>query len=517
MRGALLVGGMLIAGCGRPTAPANSTSPAQHASGPAAAKGKPEARDDAKPTLSAPLMTSSNQMEATSRPPEAMNSSNSTENRSDPAQQVPAERGAATSRPRFRPDDVRRTHRDQDLAALGIHRYESRRLRLYTDIPAESARELPALTDQLYDALESYFGRLPPDRAGLDYQMTGYLIRDLALFRETGLVPDDLPTFEHGRHRANEFWLRDQDYAYYRAHLLLHEATHCFMTCLPGSEVDVWYMEGMAEWLATHRHRADGSVEFGIMPEAPDEVPGWGRITLIRDAFSKDEFRSIPQMFALSPRDFFQPLPYAWSWGLCQFLTAHPRYRERFQQLSRESRNAEFVTRFRELFAADAADLDTEWQLYVVNLRYGYDVVRAAIDFIPGEPLTADVASRNFALAADRGWQSSGILLRQGETYEVSATGRITLADQPKPWISEPEGISIDYADGQPIGRVLACLRSENNTGTTTMLQVLPIGRQREFVAPVTGTLYLRVNDHWNRLADNRGTYEITVRQPPAP
>lgn len=414
-----------------------------------------------------------------------------------------------------RPSDRRVRRDDAQLAALGIHRYESQRLRLYTDVAEDRVRELPRLTDQLYDALVAYFGPLPPDREGTEYQMTGYLISDLALFRETGLVPEDLPTFEHGRHRANEFWLRDQEFDYYRAHLLFHEATHCFMTVLPEQEVNVWYMEGMAEWFATHRRGEDGKLQFGIMPQSPEEVAGWGRITLVRQAFSRDDFRTIPELFELTPSEFIEPLPYAWAWGLGKFLSTHPRYAARFQLLGRTARDSRFAQRFRETFAADARDLATEWLLFVVNLQYGYDIPRAAIDFQPGTLLSSGMTARETALAADRGWQSSGVELQQGETYTVTATGRVTLADQPKPWISEPEGLSLDYFDGQPLGTLLACLRSTEPAPTETMLRVLPIGRERTFVAPLTGTLYLRVNDAWNRLADNHGSYTITVTPSP--
>lgn len=438
----------------------------------------------------------------------------------------PAERSSAPVEPSiaepappqvvYRPPDRRRQHDDAKLAALGIYRYESQRLRLYTDVDSEKVRELPRLTDQLYDTLVAYFGPLPPARDATEYQMTGYLISDLALFRETGLVPDDLPTFEHGRHRANEFWLRDQEFDYYRAHLLFHEATHCFMTVLPEQEVNVWYMEGMAEYFATHRRDDQGKLQFGIMPQFPEEVAGWGRITLVRQAFSQDDFQTVPQLFELTPREFITPLPYAWSWGLGKFLCAHPRYAARFQRLGQTARDSRFAQQFRETFAADSRDLATEWMLFVVNLQYGYDIPRAAIEFRRGAPLISGMPPLELSIVSDRGWQSSEVELQQGATYTVAATGRITLADEPKPWISEPDGISIDYFDGQPIGTLLACLRSTEPQPTETMLRILPIGRERTFVAPLTGTLYLRVNDAWNRLADNRGSFTVTVA-PSAP
>jgi hypothetical protein len=411
--------------------------------------------------------------------------------------------------PVFRPDDPRQPHDEAKLAELGIRAFESQRLKLYTDIDAEIARTLPPLVDPLYDALEAYFGPLPPDRQGRDFQMTGYLIGDEQLFREAGLIPENLPAFNHGRHRANEFWLRDQVYDFYRRHLLFHEVTHCVMTFLPDTQTPVWYMEGMAEHFGTHRIDADGQPSFGVMPTSPDDSAGWGRITLIRKEFAADRPKNIPDVFALQPADYLEPEAYAWSWGLCHFLATHPRYRDRFQQLGREGRGPQFVRNMAELYADDARDLATEWMLFVINLQYGYDVERAAIDFQQGEPLADE--PRTVSVASDRGWQSSGVLLEQGRSYTLAATGQITLADEPKPWTSEPPGVSIRYSEGQPLGLLLACLRAAEPEAGETMHRVLPIARGRTFEAPVTGTLYLRINDAWGELADNRGTYSVTI------
>ena len=130
----------------------------------------------------------------------------------------------------YRPSDTRPKHDAAALAEFGIKRYASKHLVLYTDIKPDTCEPLPGLADQLYEALEDYFGPLPPDREGSVFQMTGYIMADRRLFRETGLLPEDLPGFYHGRHRGAEFWMNDQEYDYYLRHLMLHEATHCFMT-----------------------------------------------------------------------------------------------------------------------------------------------------------------------------------------------------------------------------------------------------------------------------------------------
>lgn len=416
--------------------------------------------------------------------------------------------------PVYRPDDQRPVHDDAHLAELNIRKYESRRLRLYTDIPEPDAQGLPTLADHAVEALFAYFGPLPPARDGSDFQITGYLFRREALFREAGLIPVDLPTFEHGRHRRNEFWMRDQTYDYYRRHLLIHEITHCVMTYLPETRAPVWYLEGMAELFGTHRLNSEGQFAWGVMPDAPENFAGLGRITLLREEYARGRDRSIPQILHYQAEEFLEPAPYAWSWALCHFLARHPRYRERFQTLGQHLTGDQFLKTFQELFAAEERDLTTEWALFTLNLQYGYDLERAAIAFRTGTPLAPQDAPREVVVLADRGWQSSGLLVEAGASYHLKARGRFTLADVPKPWVSEPQGVSIRYFDGFPLGQLLACIRQETAPtagGHETMTNVLPIGRERRFTAPVTGTLYLRLNDSWSELADNRGQVLVTL------
>ncbi len=425
------------------------------------------------------------------------------------AKDKPVERSAPSSpdvpQPVHRPDDQRPKHDDRRLAEAGIRLYESKRLKLYTDI------------DAVYPAWVEYFGEMPPDRTGSEFQMTGYLIRDEALFREAGLVPEDLPLFEHGRHRRNEFWMREQKYDYFQRHLLIHEATHCFMTIMPDVHAPVWYIEGMAEYFATHRIEPDGSVSFRVMPTSPDEFAGWGRIKGIRDDYAADKGKSIRNLVAMQPTEFLKPEPYAWSWALCQFLDAHPRYRERFRQLGGHTQGRAFQREFEAAFDDDNRDLNTEWLMFVANLQYGYEATRAAIDFLPGAPLTTDRPSHRLDIAADRGWQSSGVLLEVGQKYEIAASGRFTLADQPKPWESEPQGITFRYFDRRPLGLLVGCIRlEEGNAGgdNDPMLKVIDIGRGRTLDASLTGTLYLRLNDAWNSLGDNRGNVSVEIGRP---
>lgn len=416
--------------------------------------------------------------------------------------------------PVFRPDDQRPTFNDAALTTIGITRYESPRIRLYTDIPADEAQTLPAVIDAAYDALSAYFGPLPPSRAGEEFQMTGYLMQDEKRFREAGMIPDDLPPIEHGRHHRNQFWMREQPYAYYRRHLLIHEATHCVMMYLPENRAPVWYLEGMAEHFGTHRINTDGTLSFRGMPTSPEAFAGFGRITLLQKAMEEGRGRTLPKIFDYTAEEYVDPEPYAWSWAACHFLDHHPRYSARFRELGQNQQPRAFAATLEKLDAADARDLATEWVLFLTNLQYGYDVSRTAITFQPGAPWRNN-DPRKADIVADRGWQSTRIRLEANQRYEITATGQFTLAQQPKPWGSEADGISFRYFQGIPLGKLLACVRAEEGPvggSDDAMLRVVPIGRRGEFVTPVAGTLYLRLNDSWSELADNTEGVSVSVR-----
>src|SRR5258708_555498 len=109
-------------------------------------------------------------------------------------------------RPVVRPTLKVPAHDDRRLAALGIHRYESKRLVLYTDIDSELAKPLPGLMDQAYVAWEDYFGPLPPDRERTDFQMIGYIMGDRELFRQAGLFGSDDQILLEGVFRDQLFW-----------------------------------------------------------------------------------------------------------------------------------------------------------------------------------------------------------------------------------------------------------------------------------------------------------------------
>ena len=113
---------------------------------------------------------------------------------------------------------------------------------------------------------------------------------------------------------------------------------------------------------------------------------------------------------------------YAWSWAAVAFLDNHPRYRERFHEMWRLTGDPNFNKQLAKRFAPDGAELVEEFQVFASDLAYGYDFNRTAIDFSTGKPMAGRRAK--VTVAADRGWQNSGVKLDAGKTYRLTASGR---------------------------------------------------------------------------------------------
>lgn len=404
---------------------------------------------------------------------------------------------------------------ESQLPGLGIQKYAGRHLVLYSDLPATpEITELPAIFDLAVPQWCQYFS-IDPQRAK-DWKIAGYLIGDRTKFQRAGLMPDNLPEFLNGYNRGAELWLYEQPSAYYRRHLLLHEGTHGFMAWSLRGTGPPWYMEGSAELLATHRWEA-GQLTLGIFPASKELVPEWGRIKLIKDGLRAGTAKSLSEIMAYDDRAHLKVEPYAWCWGACAFLDGNPRYRERFRQLKQYAvdRGPGFSERFVGWFREDGHLLWREWQWFVVNAEYGYDLGRESFVTAAAPPRDLPVPTGgSFTVAADRGWQSTGWVLAAGTRYALKAEGRFEVGQAPQPWVSEANGVTLRYVRGLPLGMLMAAVVNETDPLATDngFLQPVPIGLGSEWTPAVTGTLYLRLNDAPAELADNRGEVRVSVR-----
>jgi hypothetical protein len=319
-------------------------------------------------------------------------------------------------------------------------------------------------------------------------------------------MPAGNESFPNGISIGREFWLYAQPSDYYTRHLMLHEGTHVFMTTFLGGCGPGWYMEGTAELFGTHQYNARyKQLALRTMPADRESVPMWGRIKLIR---LQNEMQMMPlaAVLELDNRRQMGDDLYAWCWAAAKFLDSHPRYRGRFRKLKNHVTSPGFNDRFRQTYRGEWAEMQAEWQAFIASLDYGYDFNRNAIEFRRGKPLTESVTVN---IAADRGWQSSGVRLDAGKSYRITATGRYEIANDGQPWPCEPGGVTIDYHDGRPLGMLLGAI--DGRTNGATLADAIDIGLGATVTPTASGTLYLRVNDASSKLDDNRGTLRVTI------
>lgn len=400
---------------------------------------------------------------------------------------------------------------DSKAAVTGIRKLAGRHLTLYTDVPpGPEVDDLTQAFDLAVPQWCRYFGIDPAHAA--DWHMTGFVMHAKDRFVGAGMLPADLPPFLNGYQQGKYLWVYDQPDGYYRRHLLLHEGTHAVMDHFLGNMGPPWYAEGMAELLGTHRWE-NGKLRLGYVPRDKSETPGWGRIKIIKDEAAAGRGMMPAAILDYGPQAHQRNEPYGWCWGLATFLDSHPRYQDRFRQLRGLVRDADLTARFKQQLESDWPDLNEEWQLFVMNLEYGYDVGRAAIVRNSARPLPAEGAAAT--IAADRGWQSTGIRLEAGGKYRLEAKGRYQVGKTTDIWWCEPGGVTLHYYQGRPLGLLLAAIRDDTQppAGLTPLARPETVGLATTLTAPAAGTLYLRINASAAKLSDNAGQIEVRVRR----
>jgi hypothetical protein len=404
-------------------------------------------------------------------------------------------------------------------AAAGIRKVEGKHITIYTDVPdegkiGEEVRELTKVFDAAVPLYADYF---QIDRAKIaGWKVVGYLIQDKERFQGAGLFPSFLPPFLNGYTHGSQFWWYEQPSDYYRRHLMIHEGVHAFMFRWLGGAGPPWYTEGMAELLGTHRWQ-DGKLELAYMPPTKEEVPYWGRVKIVKDQFAADHGLQLTDIMRFNAQAHVRNEAYGWCWAAAHFLDAHPLTHEAFRDLQNDvtNRSDDFSSRFVEKLKADWPTIVEDWQLFVVNIEYGYDVTRAAV--LRKELQELPPAGASTMIAVDRGWQSTGFAVEAGTTYQIEASGQFKIGGGDKPWLCEPNGITLHYYRGRPIGLLMAGVSEVDETarGLTPLTRPIEVGASSQFTPEHSGVLYLSVNESAAELGDNEGTISVKITPKP--
>ncbi len=389
---------------------------------------------------------------------------------------------------------------------------------IFTDVPADPAvDELPQVFDLAVSHWTGYFEL--DDKIAADWKVYAYLMKDKERFAGVGLLPDNLPPFLHGFQRGSEFWWYDQPGTFYRRELMLHEGTHAFMMRFLNGMGPPWYAEGMAEYLGTHRWER-GELTLAYNPRTKEEAPYWGRVKVIKDEYAKSRGMLLTDIFRYDAHAHLKTEPYGWCWGAAMFLDNHPLTQKAFRKLPKTAgdRSIDFSSNLLRELAADWPAIHEDWQLFIINVDYGYDVPRGAV-LRKEEVVTLPAGGATVTVAADRGWQSSGFAVEAGKTYKITASGRDQVAKTPQPWPCEPGGITIHYHRGKPLVMLLAAIGDIKleKDAITPLANPTAVGTLADITPAFAGTLYLSINEVAGGLADNEGTLNVKIERKEGP
>lgn len=364
--------------------------------------------------------------------------------------------------------------------------YRSRHVVLHTDLDAARATDQLAEMETLLAALAVYWRRPPR------HTITCYLVDDLAAWPDASLDPEGrrkiaqragitlTETLRDGQHKLSA---RSTVYASAAGGALRHELVHAYLEQNFPQQGPLWFAEGMAE---VGQYWAPG--RRGV------HCPAW-MIKHLRSARP----RSVAEITAGQGTTGDSWREYAHRWAVCHLLVHHAEYSTRFRQLG-EAFVAGQPASFAEAFADVLPRIEFEYALFLHNLTPGYRVDLCRWDWAArwSDPADGVVESQ---VAAGRGWQASGAVVRGGARYAHSAPGRWSLG------AASGSSQTVD-ADGDALGqgRLEGAVLAGRELGAPFVL-----GRRGDWTAPQAGQLYVRCRDAWHSLADNDGQLMLRI------
>lgn len=416
-----------------------------------------------------------------------------------------------------------------------------RHIRLVTDLPdTAELDQWVAAFDTAVPLLAGYWGRNPSELHG--WRITAYLMADKAKFLAAGTLPQSLPDFRFGYQVGDRIWVHHQPEAYYNLHLLLHEGAHAVTARLLGGGGPPWFMEGTAEWMSTHAwipqadERPTQRLAIGIVPDAPARSPGWGRIELIEMARRQNRILTIESVMKYGDTAHRDVEPYAWSWLAVTLLDMYPEYHQaRLAMAAHVSdRSPQFNNTLYGKLKAQWPLLAARWRMLAEDIDYAWESARHRVDLPTAT--TPWKQPTTMTLKTDHGWQAVAYPVTAGQSIHIEASGRYKIRGFDNPsandlddldafvfggqypvnhdWYSEPEGITIHYYRGQPLGKLMARLLPIPKSAQTPQLPRLadfPIGRSATITATEDAWLLLKINEPPGDYGDNEGELEITM------
>ncbi len=376
-----------------------------------------------------------------------------------------------------------RKARGQEAPAAPVE-YTSKNFLLHTDLSPAAAEELLDRLETMIELISKYWGR------PLSGTIECHVVNDVDKWKGVEFEPTGLASITSGAgvtvgrtiSQGDAFIARAVVYAVADRGTPQHEAVHAYCIQTFGRTGPVWYSEGMAEmgqyWRdkdpAVHAHAAVIDYLHSAEPKPLNDIVN-GR------ELSGDSWQN-----------------YAWRWALCHLLSNNTNYATRFRPLGMGLLTRADVS-FEQIYGDMAREINFEYGLFLQQLDEGYRADLCSWDWSARWKKVRTSATTAAAIDAGHGWQPSKLTLVKGDEYEYSATGK---------WSIGPGGGSVS-ADGgdNAAGQLVGVVFDDYELG-----EPFALGTYGSFTAPADGDLFLRCQDKWTELADNKGKISVRLK-----
>jgi len=268
----------------------------------------------------------------------------------------------------------------------------------------------------------------------------------------------------------------------------------------------------------------------------------WGRYRVIDEKREANSLPTLASVLKLPLNLEGDVESYTWSWAAALMLTHYPDTRATFVGAARQGRDQTpaFTSQFFREIQGQWPVLRARWRLWLNDMEYGFDPSNSLVGLSVDDP-RYDGRPLRLPIAANRGWQSSGVWFPDNSTVTVRADGRCRMVaresieatpkddsgqfdSQRSPmisrdWISEPSGMTARYHRGHPIGQLQVCVLPipQPADRSVSALDVRPWrGSMMAIEVKRPSWLLFRINDvpgaaGTHQREDNRGGYQIVL------
>ena len=389
----------------------------------------------------------------------------------------------------------KRATKAQEAAGRKPADFTSPHFLIHTDLSAAEAKELLTRLETMLGLISGYWGRPP---SGI---IECYVVKDLSNWPEGSIPsPQGRAQIEAGAGititqrvtQGNRFLAKAIVFASADRNTPQHEAVHAYCGQTFGRTGPVWYSEGMAE-MGSYWKKGETAVncEPEVVQYLRSAEPKSLDAIVNGEEFTGDSWQN-----------------YAWRWALCHLLANNPNYSARFRPLGLAILTGQPVT-FEQTYGAMATEICFEYLFFLKHFDIGYRADLCAWDWKKKfKPLRVGTITTN--VAANRGWQPTGIEVSEGDRLVYAADGTWKLA-------KNSPAVNADGAEGGA-GKLMAMVMKDYSLEGSIKLEdylsePIELGTDGDFAVPQAGNLHLRCGDGWNELADNSGSIKVKLKK----